>query len=224
MCAYRSASLSEAPTNPMQDSIEWQKLRAVARVKRDVIAPRIANGRAPCGTVCNVDLSHVVPDYEYVMALGLLCLLPQPAPIYYPLAVRTAFCRRYGALLHRFQRARRFRQLYLSIMDNGLQCHESDVLTIPWIIAAGKTTLRVHAGHRSKLARFLGVGAMPVLVLAPRDIASLVDLPEKYREILDQLPEPDIDMRMAPAGIPSWLRGPSARGHRPAEQRDESAF
>lgn len=198
-------SLPPTPPNPLHHSPELQRLREVLWVRVDVLDPLIEKGRSPIGTIRDVDLSYVMPDHEYLEVLDLLCLLPLPGILYYAMAPRSRFCRQFHGVRHRFDRARRFRSLYHSILDKGFQSDPRDVYSIPWILAAGRHTLRLHARHRSALARFFGVGAMPALVVTPSDLLGVDGVPEKYRLILEQLPEPSIDLQHRPAGLPPWL-------------------
>ena len=199
--------LPAIPPDPLPDSPDLQRLWDVLWVRVDVLDPRIENGKAPCGAIRDVDLGHVMPDHEYIEIFDLLCLLPLPAPLYYLMAPRSRFCRKFKGLRHRVERARRLRDLYRSVLDKGFLCDPKDVHSIPWILAAGQHTLRLNARHRAALARFLGIGTIPVLVVTPRDILALKDVPEKYRSILQDLPEPSIELGRRRAGVPSWLAG-----------------
>ncbi len=197
--------LPSPPPDPITLGQDYERLIRLGPVKKEVLVERVENGHAPFGTVRDVDLYYVVPDREYMSWLEIMSLLPRSSLVFYGCALRSTFRQQFGSAIKCFWRARRFRVLYLSVLKHGLRCDEHDVLSIPWVFAAGRSVHRVHARHRSCIARFLGIGSMRVLVITPNDLRAISELPENYRELLDGLPEPDIDLSRRPSGVPAWL-------------------
>lgn len=198
------------PPDPIQVGSVFERLVRLGPVKRE-LARRVEEGQTPVGNVRDVDIYYVVPDSEYLRFLEIMSLLPRSSLVFYGCALRSKFRQSMGSATKCFWRARRFRVLYLSILRHGFVCDRRDVLSIPWVFASGRSVYRVHARHRSSIARFLGIGSMPVLVITPQDLRAVEDLAEPYRSYLDGLPEPDLDLSRRPGGIPDWLAGPNDR-------------
>ncbi len=192
------------PAPPTHAGPVFDRLFGLRHVK-EAIEKRVENGAPPVGTIRSVDTAYLIPDHEYLLYLEVLSLLPRSSLIFYACALRSKFCASLGSARSCFFRTRRFRLLYFSVLKHGLQCDEQDVLSIPWIFAAGQSVHRVHARHRACMARFLGVGSLPTLVITPQDLRAEEGLSDEERALLDGLPEPDLDLSRRPAGLPNWL-------------------
>jgi hypothetical protein len=191
-------------------------LRTLKKLSGEFLRARIREGSEPVGCVREVDIGFVVPDSHYHRRLGLLELLDRNIFHYYVRALNTQyFSSRMRLFARRPERPRlpfgflpalimvyRYRRLYRSMRRNGLLWEPGDVSSVPWLFASRECFYRLDGHHRASIARHLGHETMKVLLITPKDVLALSDLPDRYRAFLGGLHEPTVDL-MGRSGLAS---------------------
>jgi len=87
----------------------------------------------------------------------------------------------------------RYYFLFKSIRGNGFKTDEKNPESFPWVFMSKEITSRFDGHHRASIARHLGYNELPVLLITPKDILGINDLPLTFQKYMIELEEPDID-------------------------------
>jgi len=154
-------------------------------------------GKSP-GTLMDVDVRYVVPDFHYNRRLDILSLLGKNSILFYLLLPTTNYFRRSGNWTSHLRKAMAYRRLYASIAKNGLVHDPGDVFSTPWLFASSECICRIDGHHRSSIARHLGYDRIKTLVITPSDVLQLTELPEEYLKFVAGLNDPTVDLTRPP--------------------------
>ena len=194
---YHEADRSLAVDAILGDRAARQAIKALAR--EHLIPMARATGES-VGTVMDVNVYYVVPDFHFYRRMDILSLLDMSAVEFYMKAPRTAYFRKAGGWLARLRKVARYRRLYASIRKRGIVHDPADVFSPPWLFASAECIYRLDGHHRSSIARYLGHDRIKTLVITPKDVRPLAGLPERYKALIAGLHEPTVDLKRAPPG------------------------
>jgi hypothetical protein len=189
----------------------------VKELSREFLLPRFRAGSEPVGRVREVNVCFLAPDIHYYRREGLLSLIDRNSFSYYLRAISTRYftgkMRSYGRKPRRSRKmpkfffallmVHRYRNLYRSIRRHGMVSDASDPSSVPWLVASRKCYYRLDGHHRASIARHLGIDRMQALVITPKDLLTLPDLPDRFRAFLSGLHEPPADLLPRPDVRPS---------------------
>jgi hypothetical protein len=191
---------------------DLETLRNLEDLSREFLRPMLRAGSKPVGRIQDVDVDFVVRDYQYDKRAELLGLLDRNVLSFYFGALSTEyfasrrrnFARkaRYSwqivPFCHALVKLHQYRRLYRSIRRNGLLWEPGDVSSVPWLFASKESVCRLDGHHRASIARHLGHLTIKVLLITPKDVLPLPDLPDKFRAFLGGLHEPTVDLMQRP--------------------------
>ena len=164
------------------------------RLKNDVVIPAI--WRQPIGSYVYYNTDRVVSDDEYRKWGEPVLSQINRGPLFWLLGSwRTEYFRFYRSLLSsRFmalRMVRRFYRLFTNIKENGLDVQVGQEYGVPYVFHSREFFHRIDGFHRVAVARFLGHKEVPALMISPRDILALPELPVDISNFLKGLEEPD---------------------------------
>jgi hypothetical protein len=164
---------------------------AAARLRDEVIVPRVRAGIF--GKVTTIPIERVIPSAKYGPRHELLSLMDLGFCACCRHYRQTAYYadqkRRHGAWLAVFKVARYYR-LFRSVRKHGLKFNLVTRENLPVAFCGGDVCFRLDGAHRASVARFIGCGRLPVVMVTPQDVLALPDLPEDVRRFAASLPPP----------------------------------
>lgn len=168
--------------------------RCVKAFGREVLEPLFRTSNLIDKPIREIDVYYVIPDYHYYRRLDFLKLLDRNALEYYMKAPSTQYFNSTRNLLQAFFRAWRFRRLYKSIKKYGIRYNHEDIWSVPWLFASRECIIRLDGSHRASIARYLGYKCIHTLLLTPRTLLNMQDIPDDYRIFFGSLGEPEVDL------------------------------
>lgn len=84
--------------------------------------------------------------------------------------------------------------LFKSMKKHGFKVDNRKMETFPWLFASKNVRSRFDGHHRTSVARFLGYCEIPVLLITPRDILQLDNLPDDIASIFIKMENPDMKL------------------------------
>ena len=177
------------------DRAARQAIKTLA--KEHLVPMALATGNS-IGTLMDVNLYYVVPDFHFYRRMDILSLLDKSAVEFYLKAPKTAHFRKAGGWFARLRKAVQYRRLYISIREHGIVYDPDDVFSTPWLFASAECIYRLDGHHRSSIARYLGHERIKTRVITPKDLRELKDLPEEYKPTVNQLHQPTADLTRGP--------------------------
>ena len=180
-----------------QDSIlgKQEVRQHIKTIGSEILVPLFKANRVIDKPIQKVDIYYVMPDFHYYRRLDFLKLLDCNPFVYYYKAMSTQYFNSVQNIPRAVFRAWRYRRLYFSIKKYGIHFENNDVWSVPWLFASKECIIRLDGSHRASIARYLDYKTIKVLVLTPKDILSLQDIPESYRTFLNSLGEPEINLQ-----------------------------
>lgn len=86
----------------------------------------------------------------------------------------------------------KYRKLFISIKIKGYHVSNPDNLKLfPWLFYSSEVQIRLDGHHRCGAARFLNYEHIPVLVVTPKDILSIPDLPGDILKYMKDFTTPE---------------------------------
>lgn len=83
-------------------------------------------------------------------------------------------------------------RLYQAIKKNGLRINGGQPNDFPSIFLAENFSFPLDGAHRSSIAKQLGYCKIPAIIITPKDMLEIKEIPEKVLDYLKDLKQPDL--------------------------------
>ena len=144
------------------------------------------------GVRTSVDCRFLVPDHHFERRLDILSVLDRNLLNFSLRVFHTNYVKGNRKSFSRLKKAFRYRQLYRSILKNGFKVKKSRDL--PILFVSNECIYRLDGHHRASILRYLNYDNVPTLVIRPRDVLNLSNIPKKYKMFLEELSESHLSL------------------------------
>ena len=168
------------------------------RIKRQIIIPELRVKKNRIGNFFYVPISLVESEELYkkrsdILALfdkGLLFLMCNYRKSDY---YRQKIYKYKKSRAWTFYRILKYYTLFQSVKTRGFKTDPTDLLSFPWLFVSQSIVSRFDGHHRASVARYLGYKELPVLLITPKDVLRIKDLPAEVLVFFQDLNEPELD-------------------------------